>query len=94
MRILVFGTAGSGKSYLISCIRLLFEPNEILVLAPTGVAARLLGAQTECSALYMPIRNKRHTIPEQLLSQFREKYKDILIVIQDERSMKGQIQMS
>ena len=66
-RILVFGTADARKSYLISCIRQLFNPNEILVLAPTGVAARLLGAHTECSALYMPIRNKRHKITDELL---------------------------
>ena len=93
-RFLVCGTAGSGKSFLIGCIRQLFEDNEILVLAPTGVAARLLGGQTECSALYMLIRNKRHKISEIFLKEFKQKYDNLLIIIQDERSMKGLVEMS
>ena len=38
LRMIVSGTAGTGKSYLIHCLRLLLQ-HQLMVAAPTGVAA-------------------------------------------------------
>ena len=41
LRMIVTGTAGTGKSYLIQCIRLLLG-DKLTVAAPTGVASFII----------------------------------------------------
>ena len=49
------GTAGTGKSYLIHCLRLLLD-NRVHVAAPTGVAAFNIGGHTLHSLLSLPVK--------------------------------------
>ena len=48
---IVPGTAGTGKSYLIHCLRLLLK-DKVCVAAPTGVAAFKIDGYTLHSLLY------------------------------------------
>ena len=59
LRMIVSGTAGTGKSYLIHCLRLLLQ-RQLLVAAPTGVAAFNIDGQTLHSLLSLPTRDLRH----------------------------------
>ncbi|XP_059064096.1 uncharacterized protein LOC131856356 [Cryptomeria japonica] len=62
LRMIVQGTAGTGKSFLIDCIRkqlnisTTVKQNPLLVLAPTGVAAFNIQATTIHAGLRIPIR--------------------------------------
>ena len=58
LRMIVSGTAGTGKSYLIHCLRLLLQ-NQLLVAAPTGVAAFNIDGQTLHSLLAQPAHQSR-----------------------------------
>lgn len=63
LRMLIQGTAGTGKSYLIQCIRnrlnlsTNIKHNPLLVLAPTGVSAYNIQATTIHAALRIPLRD-------------------------------------
>ena len=57
LRIIVMGTAGTGKSYLIQCIRLLLG-DTLKVSAPTGVASFIIEGTTLHSLLYLPTRGE------------------------------------
>lgn len=59
LRIIVSGTAGTGKSYLIQCLRLLLH-NKVHVVAPTGVAAYNVDGNTLHSfCVYLLEENSR-----------------------------------
>ncbi|XP_057856712.2 uncharacterized protein LOC131066055 [Cryptomeria japonica] len=69
---LIQGTAGTGKSYLIQCIRnrlnlsTNIQLNPLLVLAPTGVSAYNIQATTIHAALRIPLRDiLRQAFPRQ-----------------------------
>lgn len=53
LRMIVSGTAGTGKSYLIHCLRLLLQ-DKVCVVAPTGVAAFNIDGTTLHSLLSLP----------------------------------------
>ena len=100
LRIIVMGTAGTGKTYLIEAIRSrLQEMTEIAgeskspvaVLAPTGVAALNIDGITIHSGLSIPIVNdeKRLGITGERLMQLQDRLKDIRYIIIDEKSMVG-----
>ena len=55
LRMIVSGTAGTGKSYLIHCLRLLLQ-RKVMVAAPTGVAAFNIDGHTLHSLLSLPTR--------------------------------------
>jgi GTPase SAR1 family protein len=66
LRILIMGTAGTGKSYLIKAIRgrlRTMATNEIklpvILIAPTGVAAFNINGATVHSTLSIPIMNDK-----------------------------------
>ena len=55
LRLIVSGTAGTGKSYLIHCLRLLLD-HRVRVAAPTGVAAFNIEGHTLHSLLSLPVK--------------------------------------
>ena len=55
LHIVVSGTAGTGKLYLINCLRLLLT-DELTVAAPTGVAAFIIDGKTLHTLLSLPTR--------------------------------------
>jgi len=98
LRLIVMGTAGTGKTYLIKAIRSrLQEMKEarsklpIIVLASTGVVAFNIDGITVHSGLSIPIINdsKRMDIKGEQLKQLQNRLKDVKYVIIDEKSMIG-----
>jgi len=57
LRFIVSGTAGTGKSYLIQCLKLLLG-DSLCVAAPTGAAAYNVVGYTLHSLLNLPIRTE------------------------------------
>ena len=55
LHIIINGTAGTGKSYLINCLRLLLG-DSVRVAAPTGVASFIIEGRTLHSLLHLPVR--------------------------------------
>jgi len=55
LRLIVTGTAGTGKSYLIQCLRLLLG-DALKVAAPTGVASFIIDGMTLHSLFHLPTR--------------------------------------
>ncbi|GET60560.1 ATP-dependent DNA helicase PIF1-like [Rhizophagus irregularis DAOM 181602=DAOM 197198] len=98
LRIIVMGTAGTGKTYLIKAIRGRLQEmagtgskSPIVVLVPTGVAAFNINGRTIYSKLSIPIINdaKRLDIQGERLKQLQNKLKEVRYVIIDEKSMVG-----
>ena len=96
LRLIVMGTAGIGKIYLIKAIQSrLQEMKEarsklpIIVLALTGIAAFNIDGITVHSGLSIPIINdsKRMDIKGEQLKQLQNRLKDVKYVIIDEKSM-------
>ena len=57
LRLIITGTAGTGKSYLIQCLRLLLG-DTLKVAAPTGVASFIIDGSTLHSLLHLPTRGE------------------------------------
>jgi Ni2+-binding GTPase involved in maturation of urease and hydrogenase len=98
LRIIVMGTAGTGKTYLIRGIkgRLremagIGSKSPVLVLAPTGVAAFNIKGTTIHSTLSIPIitNNKCLDLNGERLKQLQDKFQDVKYIIVDEKSMVG-----
>ena len=99
LRINIDGTAGTGKSFLISAIstelqNLAFQqnkPNPVIRLAPTGIAAFGINGMTAHSALSLPVKSSFSPLTSSTLSRFQHQWKDIKLLIIDEKSMVGRI---
>ena len=97
LRMLIMGTAGTGKSYLIKAVRSRLHTmagNEaespVLVIAPTGVAAFNINGATIHSKLSVPIsKDKKYNLEGKRLKQLQERLKDVKYFIIDEKSMVG-----
>ena len=97
LRLIVTGTAGSGKSYLIKClvktIRTLFKTNNsVQVLCPTGNSANLIDGQTLHSFFKLPGFNKHKDMrpPEGAAGDsLQENCAELKVLLVDERSMVG-----
>lgn len=97
LRINIDGTAGTGKSFLISAISTellnlasqLNKPNPVMRLAPTGIAAFGISGLTIHSALSIPVRASFNTLPSSALAKFQHQWKYIKLLIIDEKSMIG-----
>ena len=57
LRMIISGTAGTGKSYLIKCLRLLLN-DQMCVAAPTGVAAFNIEGHTLHSLFSLPTKGE------------------------------------
>ncbi|XP_059064840.1 uncharacterized protein LOC131856900 [Cryptomeria japonica] len=94
LKMIVQGTAGTGKSHLITSIKSALKrsaPNgqsPLLLLAPTGVAAFNIQASTIHSALRIPIKEV-HPLQGQTLASFQESMYFIRYIIIDEMSFIG-----
>ncbi|XP_059066108.1 uncharacterized protein LOC131857481 [Cryptomeria japonica] len=94
LKIIVQGTAGTGKSHLITSIKStmmrLAPPGQspLLLLAPTGVAAFNIQASTIHSALRIPIK-EMVPLQGQTLASFQESMYFIHYILIDEMSFIG-----
>lgn len=87
---LVTGTAGTGKSFLIKCLRHLLGKSCILI-APTGVAAVNIRGQTMHSAVQLPIGGDASFVDlvGDSLAGLQNRMEGVDYVILDEMSMVG-----
>ena len=85
---MVLGTTGTGKSYLIHCLRHLLGAT-VRVLAPTGVAAVNIGGAILHSALFFPNVNTFAQLRGPSLQKLQETFNGIKYIIIDEVSMIG-----
>ena len=84
---IVCGTAGSGKTYLISAVKQVLG-TQCVVTATTGIAAFSINCETLYSAAQLPMREYRELQGDSLQRlHFRLKGKSFLIV--DEMSLIG-----
>ena len=88
LRLIVSGTAGTGKSFLINCLRLLLK-DKLRVAAPTGVAAFNVDGNTLHSLLSLPTKGDFKDLEGERLHQFQQSLADMEYLIIDEMSMVG-----
>ena len=102
LRLVVSGTAGTGKSYVIKClqrlVRQVFEANDaIQVITPTGNAAYLVQGSTAHSFLGVPTGGRpcnELTVPTgPLLEKIQKKCENLKVLVGDKRSMFGRTTM-
>ena len=68
---IVSGTAGTGKSYLIHCLRLLLR-DKVRVVAPTGVAAFNVDGHTLHSLLSVPAKGEFKNLEGEHLNRIQQ----------------------
>ena len=88
LHIIVSGTAGTGKSYLINCLRLLLG-DQLTVAAPTGVAAFIIDGKTLHTLLSLPTRGDFKELEGNRLHQLQQQLSAVKYIIIDEISMVG-----
>ena len=86
LHIIVNGTAGTGKSYLINCLRL-FLGTSVKVAAPTGVAEFIIEGRTLHSLLHLPVRGDFKEMEGINLHNMQEDLSSTKYLIIDEVSM-------
>jgi ATP-dependent DNA helicase PIF1 len=97
LRINIDGTAGTGKSFLISAISTEMlnlasqdnKPNPVIRIAPTGIAAFGINGMTAHSALSLPVKSSFNPLIPSALAKFQQQWKEIKLLIIDEKSMIG-----
>ena len=85
---IISGTAGTGKSYLINCLRLLLQ-EKLCVAAPTGIAAFNIDGQTLHSLFSLPTKTDFKNLEGDRLHQLQQYFATIKYIIIDEMSMIG-----
>ena len=90
---LICGTAGTGKSYLISAIANLLG-NTCLLTGTTGMAAFNICGRTLHSTLQIPINNLCTDLQGNSLRRLQQTFENKLYLILDEMSMMGQRMMT
>ena len=88
LRMIVSGTAGTGKSYLIHCLRLLLG-DKMCVAAPTGVAAFNIEGHTLHSLLSLPTKGEYKDLEGERLHHMQQSLAGMHYLIIDEMSMVG-----
>ena len=97
LHINIDGTAGTGKSFLIGAIstelqNLASQENmssPVMRLAPTGMAAFGIYGMTIHSALSLPVKSLLEPLKSGPLTRLQQQWKDIKLLIIDEKSMVG-----
>ena len=84
----VSGTAGTGKSYLIQCLKLLLK-DRLCVAAPTGVAAFNVDGYTLHSLLSLPVKGDFKPLEGKRLQTIQQMLAAVDYIIIDEMSMVG-----
>ena len=90
LRMIVSGTAGTGKSYIINCLRLLLK-EEVFVAAPTGVhvAAFNVEGHTLHSLFCLPTKSEYKDLEGEQLLRLQKSLEKMSYLIIDEMSMVG-----
>ena len=88
LRMMISGTAGTGKSYLIKCLKKLLG-DDLRVTAPTGGAAYNVHGYILHSLLGIPINGDFRDLEGQRLSILQESLAGVDYLIIDEMSMVG-----
>ena len=91
LRMIVSGTAGTGKSFLIWCLDNLLG-DHLRVTAPTGGAAYNVHGHTLHSLLGIPVRGDFRDLEWQCLHTIQESLAGIDYLILDEMSIVGRHQ--
>lgn len=81
-------TAGTGKSYLVNCLKLLLQHNPH-VCAPTGVAAYNIDGTTLHSLFSLPTKGDFRQLKGQKLHKLQQLLEDMQYLVIDEMSMVG-----
>lgn len=82
------GTDGTGKSYLIHCLRLILQ-DKVRVAAPTGVAAFYMDGYTLHSLWNLPTKGKFKDLQGEHLHQEQQSLGNVKSLIIDKMSMVG-----
>ena len=89
LRMIVSGTAGTGKSYLINCLKLLLQ-HHLCVSAPIGVASFNIEGITLHSLFSLPTTGNYKQLQDQKLTNTQQSlFADVSFNIIDEMSMVG-----
>ena len=88
LRMIISGTAGTGKSYLIKCLKKLLG-NYLCVTAPTGGAAYNIHGYMLHSLLSIPVTGDFKDLEGQRLSALQESLCGVEYLIIDEMSIVG-----
>ena len=88
LRMVVSGTAGTGKSYLIQCLKLLLK-DHLCIAAPTGVAAFNVDGYTLHSLLNLPVKGDFKPLEGKRLQTIQQTLAAVDYIIIDEMSMVG-----
>ena len=88
LRMIVSGTAGTGKSYLINCLKLLLG-DRLDVTAPTGAAAFNVHGNTLHSLLSLPVKGESKDLEGKQLQTLQKLLEGVKYLIVDEMSMVG-----
>ena len=87
--LLIVGTAGTGKSFLINSVRNLFEeqglPDAVKITAPTGIAA----ANISGSTIYLLLSLLKDTLTGQCLYELQTMMQNVQLLVIDEYSFIG-----
>lgn len=85
---IVSGTAGTGKSYIINCLKLLLQ-SKLRVTAPTGVAAFNIEDYTLHSLFNLPTKGEFRELHGQQLHLIQQSFLAVEYIVIDETSMVG-----
>ena len=88
LRMIVSGTAGTGKSYLIHCLRLLLG-DKVCVTASTSVATCNIEGYTLHSLLSLPTKGEYKDLEGEHLHHMQQSLAGMEYLIIDEMSMVG-----
>ena len=85
---IISGTAGTGKSYLINCLRILLD-HHLCVAAPTGVAAFNVDGVTLHSLFRLPTKTEFKDLEGNRLNEMQQTLSRMRYLVIDEMSMVG-----